>query len=51
MEISIELSKQFHSYKYYTRALVDSMEELVKSHTSLDIGLLVSILCHEHEIL
>ena len=29
VEISIELAKQFHSYKYYTRTMVDYMEELL----------------------
>ena len=44
VEISIELAKQFHSYKYYTRTMVDSMEELLfgKVKTELVGGGLVA---------
>ena len=43
VEMSIILAKQFHSHKYYTRAMASSMEVLLKTHTMLDTGHLVRL--------
>jgi hypothetical protein len=38
VEISMELAKQLHSYKYYTRTMVDSMEECNCLASSMEIS-------------
>jgi hypothetical protein len=38
VEISIILAKQFHSLTYYTRAMMNTMKVLLKSHTMLKTG-------------
>ena len=51
VETSIVMAKQFNSHKYYTMAMVDSMDVLLRSHARLDIGLLVTLLSDVYEIL
>ena len=41
--MSIILDEQFHSHTYYTRAMMNTMEVLLKSHTMLDTGHLVRL--------
>ena len=38
VEKSIIIAKLFHSHNYYTRAIVNPMDVLLKLHTMLDTG-------------
>jgi hypothetical protein len=44
VEMSIILAKQFHSLTYYTRAMMNTMEVLLRAHTMLNTGHLLCLL-------